>query len=199
VETQWRQPALLRGQEMDAMEQWNKACWHLIHTHPKQEARAEVNLKTLNVETYVPIYKRRRYNQVTGARTDEYKPLFPNYVFARFSINDLYHKVRFTRGVRDLVCFDQKPAVVDDAIVSFIRSRQLPSGAITLEEFKPGDEVVIKDGPFEKLRAIFERRTCDVERVVLLLNSVGYQSRIIVDIDSIAKVGPEFERPADYQ
>jgi len=181
--------------KMEAMDQWNGLCWHLIHTHPRQEARAEYNLRTLNVETYVPIYKKRRYDQFTGARCDQLKPLFPRYVFARFSVNDLYHKVRFTRGVRDLVCFDKRPAVVDEEIIAFIRARQTRDGSIRLQHFEAGDEVMIKEGPFQKLTAIFERPTSDADRVVLLLESVGYQARVIVDLESITKKMQSAEEP----
>lgn len=179
---------------MNVLETWNTLCWHLIHTHPREEARAEGNLRTLNIETYVPRYRlRRRHNQPTGARSDQYKPLFPRYVFAHFRVNELYHKVRFTRGVRDLVCFDEQPARVDDEIIAVLRSWQTTNAFIGLQQFNPGDKVVIKEGPFERLSAIFERSTSDRERVVLLLESVGYQARVIVDRDSIARNRPDAE------
>lgn len=171
---------------MEVAEQWNTLSWHLIHTHPRQEARVEFNLRTLDVETYVPLYERRRHNRITGAKQYQYKPLFPRYVFARFKVNDLYHKVRFTRGVRDLVSFNKQPAVVDENLIALIRLWQERTNGWIKPGFKPGDEIIIKEGPFAKLRAIFERPTSDAERVVLLLDSVGYQARVIVDLDSIA-------------
>ena len=32
----------------------NSTCWYVIQTKPQQEARAESNLKTLPVETFLP-------------------------------------------------------------------------------------------------------------------------------------------------
>jgi transcription elongation factor/antiterminator RfaH len=180
-------------------ELWDTSCWHLIHTHPRQEARAEYNLKTLNVETYVPVcsVKRRRQFSCNGSR--DYKPLFPRYVFARFKINDLYHKVRFTRGVHDIVCFDKSPAIVDEEVICLIRSREDRKGWVRLQEFNVGDRVAIKEGrPLERLEAVFDRVKSDNQRVVLLLETVGFQARIEVDLDSIERAATSLsveERP----
>jgi transcriptional antiterminator RfaH len=163
--------------------------WHLVHTHPRQEARAEQNLRNLRIETYVPMYKRKRYNRFTEDRIEEIRPLFPSYVFARFSVKELYHKVRFTRGVRTLVCFDERPAVVDDEIIALIQSKQDTHRLVTIPpQYSPVDEVAINTGPLQKLTAIFERAMSDGDRVVLLLQAVDYQARIIVNADCINKV-----------
>jgi transcriptional antiterminator RfaH len=179
----------------EIMDGRDKFCWHLIHTHPRQEARAEHNLRTMNVETYVPVYRTGRHSRTASKGSGDFKPLFPRYVFARFKVNDLYHRVRFTRGVHAIVCFDDLPAIVDDEIIDLIRLRESKHGSVRLGEFKAGDKVVVRGGAFERLHAIFERPTSDNERVVLLLESVGFQGRIIVDLDSIApaKLGADNE------
>lgn len=172
--------------EMDDV--WNTCCWHLVHTKPRQETRAEHNLMTLNIETYTPMYKARRVNQYTGEVDYRAKPLFPGYIFARFKINDLYHKVCLTRGVRSLVWFDNRPPAIDEEVIMLIQSRQGKDGLIRIgEEISPGDEVIIKNGPLKNLAAIFERAT-DANRISLLLETVSYQARIIVDRDSVRRV-----------
>ena len=176
----------------------NALSWHLIHTHPRQETRAETNLRSLNIETYVPMYKKVRFNQITGKSACEYRALFPRYVFARFKINDMYHKVRFTRGVQDLVRFDARPAIVDEEIIDLIRSRQETESVIKIEEFHAGERVVIRNGPFERLAAVFQRQTSDAARVVLLLDSVSYGAHVIVDRDSIVKA-KDYNDEISYQ
>jgi len=174
---------------MESEQPRTNPCWHLVHTHPRQEARAEQNLRNLRIETYVPMYKRKRNNRFTETKVEEIRPLFPSYVFARFKVNDLYHKVRFTRGVRTLVSFDDRPAVVDDDIIALIQSRQDGHKLVTVPlQYSPGDEVAISTGPLQKLTGIFERAMSDGDRVVLLLQAVGYQARIIVNTDCINKV-----------
>ena len=181
---------------MAGNESWDVSSWYLVHTRPKQEARAERNLRTLNIQTYVPMYQGKHLNNYTGAVSYVAKPLFPRYVFARFKIMALFHKVCFTRGVQDLVSFNNGPATVDESVIELIRAREEDNGLISLrEELNPGDHVVIQAGTFSKLIAVFERAASDSDRVSLLLQTVGYHARLVIDRDMVRKLGPEDPSP----
>lgn len=43
--------------------------WYAIHTKPNQENRAEHNLRSWNVETFAPKFRRRCYRRYNGAET----------------------------------------------------------------------------------------------------------------------------------
>jgi len=170
-------------QEFDSM------CWYLIHTHPKQEDRASSNLRAWGVETFAPLIKERRVNEYSGAITYVIKPLFPSYIFARFRLNELFHKVRFTRGVHSVVSFGDLPSPVDDCIVNLVKMRMNGVGFVSLnEELKPGDEVTVIHGPLRSLTAIFERELKGPDRVVILLKAVKYQAHVEISRDMIKKV-----------
>ena len=127
--------------------------WFVIHTHPKQEGRAESNLKAWNVETFFPKLSERKFKANRKAKR-VLKPLFPRYFFARFIASDLLHKVRFTRGVYDVVSCGGNPSPVDNEIISTIQSRVGEDGAIKLDdELQPGVQVRIEDGPFKNFVA----------------------------------------------
>jgi transcriptional antiterminator RfaH len=161
--------------------------WYVIYTHPKQENRAESNLQLLNVETFVPRYQRRRYKDFNRV-TRNIDQLFPRYIFAKFPLTELYHKIRYTRGVHSFVTFDQNPAWVDEEIIELMRQRVGREGFVRMnDDLEPGDEVVIKSGPFLNLRGIFERETNNAERIMILLDSVSYQTRIVVSRSLIEK------------
>src|SRR5215208_2764465 len=83
--------------------------WYVICTHPRQEDRAESNLIAWSVETFAPQIKKKQYNQFTGVAIQLPKPLFPRYIFARFKLNEMLHKVRYTRGVHSVVGFGAGP------------------------------------------------------------------------------------------
>lgn len=171
---------------METQQEWNTPNWYLIRTHPRQESRVESNLKVLNLQTFVPMYRNRVQNQYTGHVCYVPKPLFPGYIFAHFKINDLYHKVNYTRGVHSLVSFSNKPATVDDEVIAMIQSRAGNDGLVRIEEdLTPGDQVVVKQGPFKNLTAVFERTMSGADRVLLLLQIVNYQAHIIVDRQSV--------------
>lgn len=171
--------------------------WYVVHTRPKQEDRASDNLITWGVETLTPKLHVKKYNQFTGRSTQVIKPLFPGYVFARFKFNELYHRIRFTRGVHSLVCFNNKPIAVDDEIIDLVRSKLGDDGFVNeFEQLRGGDEVVINEGRFQNFCGVFERDMPDADRVRVLMNTVSFQAHIVVDRALVNKVFPEKRSPA---
>ena len=170
----------------------NSLCWYVVHTHPKQEERTSSNLGTLQLETLAPRLRVKKYNEFTGQLIRIAKPLFPGYIFARFKFNEVYHRIRFTRGVHSLVLFNGTPAMVDDEIIELIRSRMGDDGFVkTTEELKPGDAIVIKDGRFKNLCGVFERAMPDADRVRILLNTVSFQAHVVVNRALVSKVSQD--------
>jgi transcriptional antiterminator RfaH len=162
--------------------------WYAVHTHPKQEIRAEDNLRAWNIETFTPQFKERREHPFTGEPFSVVKPLFTGYIFARFDRESLYHKVRFTRGVHSLVGFADGPVPVDEEIINAIRSRIGKDGFVRVgERLMPGDQVIIKEGPLKDFTGIFEREMKESERVMILLNAVNYQARALVEKSMLKK------------
>jgi len=161
--------------------------WFALHTHPQQEERAEHNLKAWNVETFFPISSHHRF-RANRKGTQVLRPLFPRYIFARFVAPDLVHKVRFTRGINDVVSCGGKPAPVDSEIIQTIKSRIGADGTINLDEqLEPGAKVKIEAGPFRNFVAVFERRLKGSGRVVLLLQAIKYEARIVVESEYVRK------------
>ena len=170
--------------------------WYVVHTHPNQEERSNSNLQSYGLETVSPKRRVSRYNQFTGQPIHFSKPLFPSYIFARFRFNEMYHRIRFTRGVYSLVCFNNIPAPVDQEIIDLIRSRIESDGFVKMtEDLKAGDQVVINDGRFHNLGGVFEREMPDAERVRILLNTVSFQGHVVVNRALVRKVSPP-NRPA---
>jgi transcriptional antiterminator RfaH len=163
--------------------------WYAIHTNPKQEMRAESNLNAWGVETYLPKIRECSINQYNNNCTWLIKPLFPRYFFARFRFNTIGHKIRYTRGIRDIVGFGETPAAVDDEIIKLIRSRHNELGYVKLEgDINPGDEIVVKDGIFKGIHGIFERDVSNSDRVMILLKAIQFQAHIIVDKVTLRKI-----------
>src|SRR5262245_53951393 len=96
--------------------------WYAIHTHPKQEDRASSNLRVLGVPIFNPKIRERRYNEFSVIPAYVTKSLFPRYIFARFKLKDLCHKVRFTRGVFSIVSFGDEPISIPEEIIGLIQS-----------------------------------------------------------------------------
>jgi transcriptional antiterminator RfaH len=168
---------------------WDIPHWYVVQTHPKQEDRADSNLRAWKIQTFYPKVRQRRYNEFSGAPTYLTRPLFPRYIFARFKINDHYHKIRFTRGVHSLVSFSNYPTPVDETIIEIIKSTIAEDGFVRLgDTLKPGDEVVIKEGPLRAFTGVFEREMQDSERVRILLQTVDYQAHLVIDREQVKKI-----------
>jgi len=162
--------------------------WYVIHTHTKQEDRACSNLEVLGAPTFNPKIRERRYNQFVISPTYVTKPLFPRYIFAQFKVSDLYHKVRFTRGVYNVVSFGEGPTSIDEEIVALIRSNIKEDGFVRVDKvIKLGDRIIVKDGPLKNLAGIFEREMKDTDRIRILLETVSYQAHIEIARDMVRK------------
>ena len=174
---------------MDVLKKSGAARWYAIHTKPKQEGRADGNLRAWGVETFTPRIGECRYTSA-GHVKKELKPLFPQYIFARFDAKHMLHQVCFTRGINSVVRFGgEHPTPIDNEIIAIIRSRAGADGLIDLsEKFKAGDRLVIKEGPLKNFVGIFERNVKDSDRVMILLNTLKYQAHLSLERKLVKKI-----------
>ena len=164
--------------------------WYALHTHPKQEIRADENLRSWNVETFTPKLRTRRSNPNGRTPMCFTKPLFPRYIFARFRAAEYLHKVRFTRGVASVVSIGNIPTPIDDQVIEIIKSRSDADSIVEIGDgLTVGSEVVVSEGPLKGLTGIFEKNMKDSDRVMILLNTVSYQSHIVVERQLLRKAG----------
>ena len=163
-------------------------CWYVIHTNVRQEDRADRNLRAQHVETLNPKIMERKSNPYTAKASYLASPLFPRYIFAKFSAGLMLQKVHFTRGVHSVVGFGAGPTPVDEEIISIITDHMSPDGFIRIaNELQKGDRVVIEDGSFKDFEGIFESEVKQTDRIVVLLNAVRYQSRIQIGKHQVKK------------
>ena len=162
--------------------------WYAVRTHQWQEDRADFNLRSWQVETFNPRMREQRYNEFSGKPINLNKPLFPRYIFARFEADRL-HKIWYTRGVQSVLGFGDGPAPIADELIDIIKSKVDGDGFVRIrEELKPGDEVIIRQGPLKSFMGVFERELKSTDRVIILLNAVKYQARVMVERHLVEKL-----------
>lgn len=161
--------------------------WSVVRTHRRQEFRAEQNLRSGGIETFFPRLsapRTRRY--VSHAAT---MPLFPQYLFARFDPEVRLHDVSFTRGVQTVLQVCGTLSTVDDNVIQVLRSRMDANGLVRIgEPLRPGEKVIIEEGPFAALVGVVERVLPEKERVTLLLAAVQSPIRVHVASESVRRV-----------
>jgi transcriptional antiterminator RfaH len=158
--------------------------WYAVNTKPHQEDIADLNLKRLGVEIFYPQIKQDKV--IRRRRQTVISPLFPGYLFARFNLVTHYRAVNFAQGVRRMVTFGVTPAAVAEDVINSIKSR-VCDGYVTMQPplFKPGQVVRIQEGPLRGFEAVFEQETSDHQRVVLLLQTLSYQARVVVPVELV--------------
>ena len=157
------------------------ARWYLIHCKARQEDVAELNLRRLGVGTFCP---RFRSLKGTGSKAQgEAEVLFPGYLFIKVDMSTEYRKVTYAHGVLRVVKFGAAPAVVEEKIIESIRER-VHNGLVVLprsSSLKSGQIVHIKRGPFCGFEGFFEKELNGAQRVALLMKTVAFQGRMVVD------------------
>jgi transcriptional antiterminator RfaH len=163
------------------MDYWRQTNWYAIHTHPCREAVAAMNIERLGLEVFLPQIKQQK--SVWGVPQSVIKPLFSGYLFARFCPAAYLHLIQYARGVRRVVGNGDKPLPVDDEIILAVRSRMGKEGYVQIEP-RPlcrGDRVVVEDGPLQGLIGTLEQAMDDRARVVILLEAIEYQARLLIE------------------
>lgn len=143
--------------------------WYLIHAKPRQEQRALLNLERQGYFCYLPLLSRERITQREKKIVQE--PLFPRYLFVRLDGGSPARglaPVRSTLGVSRLVSFGAEPARVDSQLVAFLRLREAKSLASPQTVFHSGERVLLSDGPFSGIEAVYQIADGEQRAMVLI-------------------------------
>lgn len=81
---------------------------------------------------------------------------------------------------------------MDDEVIDLIKSRQGEDGLVRVgEDFRAGDKVVINEGPLKDLRGVFEGSVKEHDRVSILLSTVSYQGRVVLERAAVKRLTDE--------
>ncbi len=161
--------------------------WYLVHTKPRQEDVALANLQRQGYECYLPQMRIERIRRRKAEIATE--PMFPRYLFIQLDSSDQgksWSPIRSTLGVSQLVHFGARAARVDDALVELLRQREQAMPLDTM--FHSGDSVVITDGPFAGIEAIYQTADAD-RRAFILLEILSKPVSMQIDAGRLRKAG----------
>lgn len=142
--------------------------WYLIHTKPRQEARALTNLIQQGYECYLPLHQVEKLQKGKVNVIEE--ALFPRYLFIKLSTSQegqSWSPIRSTLGVHRLVTFGTQPAKVGDDLVKILKNFENSKAGAVDKFYNAGDVLRIIEGPFAGLSAIYQ--IADGERRAMVL------------------------------
>jgi transcriptional antiterminator RfaH len=161
--------------------------WYVIQTKPGNERRVETHLFNQGIEVFLPLLQTFHYSHAKVVQ--KIKPLFPNYLFAKFDLDLHYYKVKWTRGVNKILGAGNGPIPISEKVIQTIRERMGKDNLVKLgEEFKEGNVVQFTSGPFKDLIGIFDKKMSDGGRVRVLLSLIGVDVPVQVSQWQIKKV-----------
>jgi len=143
--------------------------WYVIHTKPKQEQRALLNLEQQGYECYLPMLTAEKLRQGEVSVVEE--PLFPRYLFIRLDVSQSgksWGPIRSTMGVSHLVTFGTEPAKVDERLIETLRAQKDVLCSQPQRLFDQGERVLITDGPFAGIEAIYQMNDGESRAMVLI-------------------------------
>jgi transcriptional antiterminator RfaH len=160
--------------------------WWAIQCKPRQEARAQANLETSGVRTFLPLARHAGPGRSARDAAQTIEPLFPRYLFARCDGPAMTRRIRFARGVTRILGTGNAPTSVDESIIAAIQRRVAEDGCVPLRSaIQPGDAVRIVEGPLKDFAGVFEGSATAADRVRLLVAAVQGQWRVTLDGRSV--------------
>lgn len=158
--------------------------WYALYTKPNAEAQVARALMTRGFEAFLPLLPARADGRPA--------PLFPTYLFVNCDLADIdMDLLQWIPGLRRILTLGGKPAVVPDGAIQVIETglREIEAaGGLLQHRFKPGDTVVIEEGPLAGLRGIFQGPLGPAERVRILIRFLGETNKAEIPVEALRRV-----------
>ncbi len=162
--------------------------WYVIHTKPRQEQRALLNLQQQGYSCYLPLLAIEKLRH--GALTVVHEPLFSRYLFIELDTSQAgpsWGPIRSTLGVSRLVTFGMEPATISAELIEQIRTFNQTGRSNPERMFRQGDLVQIKDGPFAGVEGIYQMDDGD-RRAMVLIELLSKPSALAIAPGSLRKL-----------
>ena len=154
--------------------------WYVVHTKPRQEARALENLQNQGFVCFFPtmqVQKLRNHKVQTVT-----EPMFSRYLFIQLDdTTQNWGPIRSTLGVSKLVSFGHQPAKVPPEFIAFLR--EAPPEVLA-RIFSPGESVQITSGPLQGLEGRYLAHDGE-SRAFVLVELLGQPQRLRMTLESL--------------
>jgi transcriptional antiterminator RfaH len=165
----------------------SQLAWFCLRSQPKHEHIAAAHLrKRDDVAVFVP---RVRFQRLTRrGKVWATEALFPSYLFARFDWDASLRQIYHSPGISGVVHFGSHWPVIPDATIAALRATIGEEDVHVISgELSEGDEVRIVGGSLHGLDAVISRVMPGAKRVAVLMNFLGGQRTVEVEISRVIK------------
>ena len=163
--------------------------WYVIHTNPRQEQHALLNLKQQGYECFLPLLATEKLHQGRTIVVNE--PLFPCYLFIRLDACESaqsWGPIRSTKGVSRLVAFGAEPAKVDERFIETLHAQSSTATGQIRKLFTSGERILVTDGPFAELEALCKMND-GLSRAIVLIELLSKSAQPKIARTNLSKIG----------
>src|SRR5689334_16550162 len=114
--------------------------WFCLRAKPRRQNVAAAHLRSFEIEVFNPQLRQRHASRLGPVWRTE--PLFPNYLFARFSFWEQFRRVRSANGISYILHFGDRWVPIPDTEIEALRGWWGEGNADT---FAPPEVVAIGD------------------------------------------------------
>ena len=159
--------------------------WFCLRSQPKHEHIAAANLRQIEgIEIFNPRLRQRKGTRRGAVWVTE--SLFPNYLFAHFSLGAMLDLVKYTSGVSTVVHFgDRYPSIPNDVIEKLQSDFGGNDLSVLHDDLSEGDEVTITGSALSGFQAVVLRAMPGRQRVQVLVELLGRAATVEVDVKSV--------------
>ena len=162
--------------------------WYVIHTKPRQEQRALINLQQQGYQCYLPMIAIEKLSRERLHVIEE--PLFPRYLFisldaSRYGQN--WSPIRSTWGVSGLVSFGSEPAKINSGLIDLLRQQEHGLSEDPQRLFSTGENLLVAEGPFAGLPAVYQMASGE-NRAMVLIELMGKSAQMQIAPASLRKI-----------
>ncbi|MCY1542748.1 Transcription antitermination protein RfaH [compost metagenome] len=164
----------------------NSYKWYPIYTRSRAEKKTQQVLEIRGITTYLPLRKTEK--QWSDRKKIVSEPLLKSYLFIYISSKE-YNEVLHTPGFSRFIYFSGVIASIPQQQINDLKLL-LASGAeleVTTAMIEPGEQVIIKAGPFKGILAEMISLKNN-KKIVLRLQNLGYSIYINTSLSYIDKI-----------
>jgi len=156
--------------------------WYVLGIKPKRDNAVLELLIARGVDYYYPFVWVQRYPE----RKPKQSPYFPGYVFVRLEpTGQQVADLRWLPGVKTFVTYGDEMVDVPESVMRSIRLQVgeiNANGGIKPQHFKPGEQLIITEGPFKGYTGIFSAKLSGGQRIRVLLQML-LNRKVTVEIN----------------
>jgi len=171
--------------------------WYVVHTYSGYENKIKVDLtkrvESMNMQDkifHIIIPEEQEVEFKGGKKKITTKRVFPGYVFVNMIMDDeSWSAVHHTPGVTGFVGSGTKPIPLqDDEITKILRRMGLVEQKPRIIDIEVGENVRVKNGPFENFEGIVKELLADRGKVRVSISMFGRETPVELDYEQIDKM-----------